>query len=56
MNQSDIQWRPDGIAACFATYCNDYPDKSTEYLLQYTADILGVDYFDVVSAVVEDLP
>lgn len=41
------------ISQAFLENAELWPDKSTEYLIQFTADSLGVDYGDVSYALAE---
>lgn len=40
---------PDEIYGCFDGLEMIYPDKSTEFLIQLTAETMGCDYDEVVS-------
>jgi hypothetical protein len=35
--------------------CEDYPDKSTEWLLQFTADVCDVEVEDVAEALLKSV-
>lgn len=41
------------ISQAFLENAKLWPDKSTEYLIQFTADSLGIDYGDVTEALAE---
>jgi hypothetical protein len=41
------------ISQAFLENAETWPDKSTEYLIQFTADSLGIDYGDVTEALAE---
>ena len=51
MNKNDID--PTTIVELFVTNSNDYPKKSTICVISLTADMLGIEYMDVVDAIME---
>lgn len=50
MTQIDLAGRQAQIYGCFDAMSDIHPDKSTEFLLQMTADTMSCDIDDVVAA------